>query len=257
MLIEVSFKSSLGFDYHKIVTELDRNYDDEGYALIFIDSQESRFGGYYEVNILKDDNGNLKEEDAYVNGFDFKEDTEPCETINDVKVKITYQDFDNIVKKCKDKLAQIGNRLVIDYDEMNKLFSVGVEDVFNSMLSDDYRSVVNWLIIGASETELSGNLISTKVMEYISTYKNKMWAVTYVGLNSKDDEANGDMGVTICSTYQEARNALKRITQEQLEYLANIDAIYKFVEKKDDNVRLSWNDGCNQMRIEIKELEKK
>ena len=254
MLIEVSFKSSLGFDYHEIVTELDRNYDDEPYALIFIDSQESRFGGYYEVNILKDDKGNLKEEDAYVNGFDFKEDTEPCETINDVKVKITYHDFDNIVKKCNDKLAQIGKRLVIDYDEKNKLFSVGIRNIFD--LENVNDGSTEWLIIGASEAELLPSWISRRVNEVTELYKKKIWAVTYVGLNSKDDEANGDMGVIVCTTYQEARNTIKQITQEQLDYLANIDAIYKFIEKKDDNVRLSWNDGCNQMRIEIKELEK-
>lgn len=66
-------------------TELDRNYDDEGYAYHFI---ELDGGAYLEVNFLKNEDGTFSGK-GYVNVFNSEDDTVPSETF-DINV---YVDF--------------------------------------------------------------------------------------------------------------------------------------------------------------------
>lgn len=63
---------------------LERNYDDEEYALYFINIGNDE---YLEINFLKDDKGNFTNE-AYVCVYDEGDDTNPKEIIDDIEVEI-------------------------------------------------------------------------------------------------------------------------------------------------------------------------
>ena len=54
MKFKVEFNAN-GKDYsvERNLTELDRNFDDEQYALILMENEQSNTGGYYEINLLK------------------------------------------------------------------------------------------------------------------------------------------------------------------------------------------------------------
>lgn len=63
---------------------LERNYDDEDYALHFISINDDE---YLEINFCKDNHGNFTNE-AYVCVYDSEDDTAPREIIEDIKVEI-------------------------------------------------------------------------------------------------------------------------------------------------------------------------
>lgn len=63
---------------------LERNYDDEEYALHFITIGNDE---YLEINFCKDDKGNFTNE-AYVCVYDEGNDTNPKEIIDDIEVEI-------------------------------------------------------------------------------------------------------------------------------------------------------------------------
>lgn len=74
-----------GKHYEREVLEhdLDRNFMDEGYAYLFIHEYDTGQDGgrYFEVNILKDDNGEFKPE-GYVNVFDHEDDSDYSDQTN-------------------------------------------------------------------------------------------------------------------------------------------------------------------------------
>lgn len=63
---------------------LERNYDDEDYALHFIRINDDE---YLEINFCKDNHGNFTDE-AYVCVYDSEDDTAPREYIEDVDVDL-------------------------------------------------------------------------------------------------------------------------------------------------------------------------
>ena len=80
-MIHVSFTFK-GKKYETTRNEYDRNYEDEGYALIFI---EGKNGQLFEVNVLKNDNGELIE-DGYVSVYEDMDDIMPTEYVENIEV---------------------------------------------------------------------------------------------------------------------------------------------------------------------------
>lgn len=68
--------------YKRDSNDLDRNYDDEPYALIIEKLPKSKYG-IYEINVQKDDeSGKLIESDGYVAVYEDMDDCEPTELID-------------------------------------------------------------------------------------------------------------------------------------------------------------------------------
>ena len=80
-MIHVKFTYN-GEEYETNRNEYDRNYEDEGYALIFIEGENRQL---FEVNVLKNDNGELIE-DGYVAVYDDMDDTMPTEYVDNIEV---------------------------------------------------------------------------------------------------------------------------------------------------------------------------
>lgn len=85
MIFEIQFVATDGDMYlvSRSLEELDRNYDDEDYALILIDNPNSKEDGYFEINILKDKevDGNFTGK-AYVAEYKNTDDIMPETTYN-------------------------------------------------------------------------------------------------------------------------------------------------------------------------------
>ena len=87
--IKCEFTSSKG-DVIKIDKgAFDRNYDDEETAMIFVTDRRSKQDGYFELNVMKDEQGRLTE-DAYVCEYENTDATDPYNMIKDIKVELEY-----------------------------------------------------------------------------------------------------------------------------------------------------------------------
>lgn len=89
MTFKVEFNAN-GKDYsvERNLTELDRNFDDEQYALILMENEQSNTGGYYEINLLKSTELNGKfNGHAYVAEYTNNDDTMPKDLL-DAKLTI-------------------------------------------------------------------------------------------------------------------------------------------------------------------------
>ena len=62
--------------YHFIrsVDDFDRNYDDESYAY-FIEPRTNTEDGFFEINILRNDDGDVLQENGYVAVYDSTDQT--------------------------------------------------------------------------------------------------------------------------------------------------------------------------------------
>ena len=90
MRIRVNFNyKGEHFQFERESNDLDRNYNDEPYAYILEDCYHFYYGGF-EINLLKDENGNFTHE-AYVNVFEDWDDNEPIETITDLKINFVHE----------------------------------------------------------------------------------------------------------------------------------------------------------------------
>jgi len=105
MVIKYKFTSFDGQKIEGMRTELDRNYDDEEYALIFIeDENHMNTEGYFELNILKDEDGKLKSE-GYVAEYIDSNQTE-AEHITDVELEVVNHDFDATLAEANEVLLK-------------------------------------------------------------------------------------------------------------------------------------------------------
>ena len=90
MRIRVNFNyKGEPFQFERADNDLDRNYDDEPYAYMLANGGLFEYGGF-EINLLKDENGNFTHE-AYVNVFEDWDDNEPIETITDLKITFVHE----------------------------------------------------------------------------------------------------------------------------------------------------------------------
>lgn len=77
------------YKFSRSYQELDRNYSDESYVY-FIEERPNTEAGFFEINILKDEENNKMIEKGYVAIYDNTDQTCPNELIN-ANIKITYR----------------------------------------------------------------------------------------------------------------------------------------------------------------------
>lgn len=115
MIINIEFTTARGYKYETMRTEFDRNYRDEEQALIFVESEEDDFNGYFEVNIRKDKQGKAISE-GYVCEYASTEDSDPQAIYEDAKIEVKLHDFDDVVELANAELMQDGLQIVLEYD---------------------------------------------------------------------------------------------------------------------------------------------
>jgi len=105
-----------GKHYERDVLEhdLDRNFMDEGYAYVFIHEYDTtKDGRYFEVNILKDENGEFKPE-GYVNVFDHEDDSDYSDQIEDIGITIEWVQVPDVYEVRNDYYDEYLGKYCID-----------------------------------------------------------------------------------------------------------------------------------------------
>lgn len=165
MLIEYKFTTQDGREIEGLRTELDRNYDDEETALVFIHNDESDTGGYFELNLRKDEQGHFTG-GGYVCEYDCEEDSEPAYINTDIELEVIEHDFDETLAKANEQLKPFGKRIVVDYDGEG-YWSVGSTDMDGS--NPDYYAE------GEFEHEVRGD-INECLVHVLARVKNpELW----------------------------------------------------------------------------------
>lgn len=78
------------YQFERELNQLDRNFDDEGYALMLEKNPTSTNGGYFEINLLKTNEiaGHFNGK-SYVAVYDVFDDTMPSELLDcELEIKI-------------------------------------------------------------------------------------------------------------------------------------------------------------------------
>ena len=132
MLIEFKFTSKDGQEIEGLRTEFDRNYPDEDTAMVLIANDESDTGGYFELNIRKDDTGHFTG-GGYVAEYDSEDDSEPSYISDNITLEVTEHGFDETLREANEKLMPFGKRIVVYYDN-DGYWSVGSTDMDGSNL---------------------------------------------------------------------------------------------------------------------------
>ena len=130
MIIEYKFTTQDGREIEGMRTELDRNYPDEEQALVLIADDESDTGGYFELNLRKDEAGRLTG-GGYMAEYDSEDDSEPAYINMEITLEVTEHDFDETLRKANETLQPFGKRIVTDYDG-ECYWSVGSTDMDGS-----------------------------------------------------------------------------------------------------------------------------
>lgn len=78
------------YQFERELNQLDRNFDDEGYALILEKNPASKNGGYFEINLMKTSEiGGHFNGKAYVSVYDEFDGTMPSELLDcELEIKI-------------------------------------------------------------------------------------------------------------------------------------------------------------------------
>lgn len=90
------------YELNREIENFDRNYDDESYGIVYLDYGLDRF---FEINVLKDENGNFTEE-AYVAVYHHEDDNRPYCYISDVAVYLQRNEDTETIEKVKEKRIQ-------------------------------------------------------------------------------------------------------------------------------------------------------
>ena len=90
------------YELNREIENFDRNYDDESYGIVYLDYGLDRF---FEINVLKDENGNFTEE-AYVAIYHHEDDNRPYCYISDVAVYLQRNEDTETIEKVKEKRIQ-------------------------------------------------------------------------------------------------------------------------------------------------------
>ena len=249
MLIEYKFTSQDGREIEGLRTELDRNYDDEELALVFIHNDESDAGGYFELNIRKDEQGRFTG-GGYMAEYDSVDDSEPSYINADIELTVTEHDFDETLRKANETLEPFGKRIVVDYDgEM--YWSVGSVDKDGSN-HDCYADGDFEHEVGADINECLVHVLArVKDPELCQPPKTvTVWVVTFI--HDREWELP-DVDVEVFGSEDEARKRLdeewKALTEDE-EYQWQEDVS----QKNDDN--FLFEDHCaNRVIGEIRKRE--
>ena len=149
MIINFKFTSFDGQIVEGMRTELDRNYDDEETAIIFVeDEHHADTEGYFEVNIRKDKDGRLTQE-GYVAEYESSDEAETAHITELTMLEVVEHDFDETLRKANETLQPFGKRIVTDYDGEG-YWSVGSTDMDGSN-SD-------WYVEADFEHEVQGDI---------------------------------------------------------------------------------------------------
>lgn len=249
MILNYKFTASNGKVIEGMRTEFDRDYRDEGTAIFFIDNDENP-DGYYEFNLMKDDDGKLMAE-AYVAEYPDSDAVNPDNLIEDVEVQLVLHDFDNTLKLANALLYTYQLVIVLDYEPESDLWSIGYEHFGKDDLQ--YDSNAN----RAEELddmirELALRLESDAIAE---RKKNALYAVSYVGLSDNDYDANGYSEVAIYPDMDAAKAKLKQWRENEIAELKQNDMDYELLEDTPEKCRISWYGNGEQVRIEIHEVQ--
>ena len=130
MIINFKFTSQDGREIEGMRTELDRNYADEETALVFIPNMKSDTGGYFELNLRKDEQGHFTG-GGYVCEYDSEDDSQESYINTDIELEVIEHDFDETLAKANEKLRPFGKKIVVDYDGEG-YFAIGSTDMDGS-----------------------------------------------------------------------------------------------------------------------------
>ena len=237
MIIKYKFTSFDGQKIEGMRTELDRNYDDEEYALIFIeDENHMNTEGYFELNILKDEDGKLKSE-GYVAEYIDSDQTE-AEHITDVELEVVNHDFDATLAQANEVLLKDKKEILLEFDgEM--YWHIDIQDKTTgeiiSFAENDFESEVNDDIIMARNE---------------ASCKDSLFVVSYVGI-STDYNANGNCDTYPFKTESSAQKKLKELRDEEISFRKKENNDYEILVDEEDKFRIGWCGNEEQVRIEI------
>ena len=252
MIINIEFTTSRGYKYETMRTEFDRNYRDEETAMIFVQTEEDDFSGYFEVNIRK--KSGIPFNEGYVCEYANEEDNDPQTIYNDVKLDVTLHDFDNVLELANAELMDDGLRIVTDYDG-ECYWSIGTEI--------KATGEIKWFAENDFVDEVAGDIYEcwshAKAMAVAlkegKTEKPKFFAVSYVGLSDSEYDANGYSEVAIYDSLDKAKAKLKSWRDNEIAELKEQEREYEILEDEDDECRISWCGHGEQIRIEIHPVE--
>jgi len=254
MIINIEFTTARGYKYETMHTEFDRNYRDEEQALIFMESEEDDFDGYFEVNIRKDEHGKPVSK-GYVCEYASTEDSEPQAIYEDAKIEVKLHDFDDVVELANAELVQDGLQIVLEYDGV-WYWAIGTQI--------KATKEIKWYILADFENEVREHIyecwtharaMADSLKEGKANDNPKMWCVTYVGLSDSEYDANGHSEVALYATKDAAKAKLKAWRDSEIENLKDEDREYEIHTDEDDEVRISWCGHGEQVRIEVHEVE--
>jgi hypothetical protein len=246
MIINIEFTTTRGYKYETMRTEFDRNYRDEEQALIFVESEEDDFNGYFEVNIRKDKQGKAISE-GYVCEYASTEDSDPQTIYEDVKIEVKLHDFDDVVELANAELMDDGLQIVLEYDG-ECYWAIGVQD--------KQSGKIDWYAEGDFEHEVAQDINEcwAHARAKAQSKEKKMYCVTYVGLSDSEYDANGYSEVALYDTMDAAKAKLKAWRDNEIAELKEQERDYEILEDEDDEVRISWCAHGEQVRIEVHEV---
>jgi hypothetical protein len=253
MIINIEFTTSRGYKYETMRTEFDRNYRDEETAMIFVESEEDDFKGYFEVNIRKDKQGKAISE-GYVCEYASSDDNDPQTIYNDVKIDVTLHDFDGVLEMANTDLLNDGLRIVLEYDG-ECYWAIGTEI--------KATGEIKWFAENDFEDEVQGDIFEclahakamADAMRDGKYEEPKLYAVTYVGLSDSEYDADGYSEVAICDSLDKAKAKLKSWRDNEIADLEEQEREYEILQDEDNKCRISWCSHGEQVRIEIHEVE--
>ena len=251
MIINIEFTTARGYKYETMRTEFDRNYRDEEQALIFIESEEDDFNGYFEVNVRKVHGKPFSE--GYVCEYASTDDTDPQTIYEDAKIDVKLHDFDDVVELANAELMDDGLQIVLEYDG-ECYWAIGTQI--------KATKEIKWFVEADFEDEVKGHIYecwahANAMAKELAKGddKPKMWCVTYVGLSDSEYEANGYSEVALYATMDAAKAKLKAWRDAEIGNLKDEGRDYEILEDEDDECRISWCGHTEQIRIEVHEVE--
>ncbi len=82
-----------------------------------------------------------------------------------------------------------------------------------------------------------------------------LYVVNYVGLSENEYDANGYTNNKVCSTLDAAKAKMKEWRNQEIEHLKNEGNDYEILEDEDDECRISWCGGSEQLRLSVNKVE--
>ena len=232
-------------------TELDRNYDDEEQALVIIKNDESDTGGYFELNLCKDDRGRFTGS-GYMAEYDSENDCEPSFINMNIELEVIEHDFDETLAKANKELRPFGKKIVVDYDGEG-YWAVGSTDMDGGnpdyYAENDFEHEVDadiWECLAHVLAKVNDPNLAKPVA--VPMEKPKVWVVTFI--NDCEWEMP-NVSVQVFGSLDAARKCL----DEEWQTLTAETKYDEDVSKKDDDDFLFEDHCANRTIGEIKERE--